>query len=99
MCQFWLKKNSTVLNTVEVHGIQYCGKKFDKKLTQIIVQTLFFCFDEMKTIPWKFQTDGYSLEFDAGTFEIDGSSTFCSKGTYTPTIDKHMNNAIVACTT
>ncbi len=26
---------------------------------------LIFHFDEMKTILWKFWTDGYSLEFDA----------------------------------
>ncbi len=43
-------------------------KKFRSKLTQIIGQTLFFHFDEMKTILWKFRIDVYNLEFDTWTF-------------------------------
>ncbi len=62
----FIKIFSTVLNTVEFDSkIEYCGKKFQSKLTKIIEQTLFFHFGDMKTIPWKFRTDGYSPEFDA----------------------------------
>ncbi len=58
------------------HGIEYrriprCSIPWNyvwKKLTQFIAQTLFFHFDEMKTILWKFRTDGYSLEFYAWAF-------------------------------
>ena len=42
--------------------------KFRSKLTQIIAQTLFFHFDEMKTILWILRTDGYNMEFDVRTF-------------------------------
>ena len=54
--RYWIPWNLTVLNTVT---------KICSKLIKIIVQTLFFHFDEMETIPWKFRTDGYSLNFDA----------------------------------
>ncbi len=40
-------------------------------MTKIHGQTLFFHFDEMKTIPWKFWTDGYNLEFDTQTLNGD----------------------------
>ena len=43
-------------------------KFFSTKFTQIITQTLFFYFEEMKTIPLKIWMDGHNLEFDAQTF-------------------------------
>ena len=60
---------SMVLNTTEFHGVQYHGK-ISIKSTQIIRQTLFFHFNKIKAIPWKFLTDGYNLEFDTQTFCI-----------------------------
>ncbi len=46
---------------IEYHRIRRYSlpwKKFQSKLTQIIGQTLFFHFDEIKTIPWKFRQMG-----------------------------------------
>ena len=62
--EFFAPWNLVVFNTME---------KISIKIDNIIRQALFFHFDVLKTIPWKFWMDGYNLEFEARTFGVKGN--------------------------
>ena len=60
---YWIPPNSMVFNTVE---------NFSIKINTEHWANHHFSFWWNETILWKFQTDGYNLEFDAHTFQLLG---------------------------